>query len=283
MVVLMLGCFLEPVGDIPGDQAELDAALLHSVKHASARRTRALIEAGASTSQRDLQGWTPLHYAVNRLHRPNDSQIDAIEALLEVQGIVMNPVANDGSQPMWLAARHGSIPVLEMFASHGADLHSVDSSGFTLLMTAIQHRHIELARHLIDDGAKIEAQLPGGGTALFMAITTRSPDLVHLVLDSGANIHGNDRAAPPIIFAAGMNSTEVVKILLDAGADVNSVNKRNGMTPLHRAIGSGPIMVKLLLDAGAQSGVANTEGITPIDTASQAGDEESVKLLSAAS
>ena len=166
MVTLMLGCFLAPVGDIPEDQGELDAALFHSVKHESSRRTRALIEAGASTSQRDLQGWTPLHYAVNRLHRPNDSQVGAIEALLDVPGIVMNPVANDGSQPMWLAAQHGSIPVLEMFASHGADLHDVDSSGFTLLMTAIRHRHIELARHLVDNGAEIEARLPGGGTAL---------------------------------------------------------------------------------------------------------------------
>ena len=43
------------------------------------------------------------------------------------------------------------------------------------------------------------------------------------------------------------------------------------------------ISMGLLLDAGAKSGVANIEGITPIDAASQIGDEESVRLLSAAS
>ena len=54
------------------------------------------------------------------------------------------------------------------------------------------------------------------------------------------------------------NTIEVIKLLLNAGANPNKVDI-NGTTPLHRAVQSGQSdMVKMLLEAGADPNIPET-------------------------
>jgi len=150
------------------------------------------------------------------------------------------------------------------------------------------------------------------GEDLFQAI--RNGDLAGLKrqLADGADLKARDaRGNPPLIYAAGFGSAEAVKMLLDAGADVNA---RNGLeaTALiwgaadidklklllahgadvnaHSRLGRTPLMlaascdgcsenVRLLIEKGADAKAVDKGGTDALAMAAQAGDAESVRLL----
>ena len=86
------------------------------------------------------------------------------------------------------------------------------------------------------------------------------------------------------MLAAGNNpNPEVLKALLEAGADVNAKNK-DGVTPLMPAAGSNPNpeVLKALLEAGADAKAKNNEGKTALDYArmnEKLKDTEALRLL----
>ena len=81
--------------------------------------------------------------------------------------------------------------------------------------------------------------------------------------------------------AAVKGHTEVVKLLLEAGADKNAATDP-GMTPLHLSVeNSCTEVVKLLLAAGADQNLADCRGNTPMDLAIQHINDEIVVLLQA--
>ena len=73
---------------------------------------------------------------------------------------------------------------------------------------------------------------------------------------------------------------KVVEILLEAGADVNTLDRR-GATPLHHAAGEGRgDIVRLLLARGANPSYRDDGWeATPLDWAQHRGGEEVVRIL----
>jgi|GEM_PF-2447636 ankyrin repeat protein len=276
LLVNAVGCFDEPV---PTDETKLVEAIFKAAKYGSAARAQTLIEGGAPTNQPDLLGWTPLHYAVNRLHYYDFKEFDLIEVVAAAPNTEIDAIDNSGLSPVFLAAQHGSMEVLDILERHGALLARKDDHGFTLLMTAVAHRQPSMATHLVGKGLDIDARLPSGGTALFIAIRSQSSEMVSTLIELGAGVHGNDQANEPVIFAAALPNEDIVRLLIKAGANVNAVNRKTGFTPLHRAVTSGPEMITLLLKSGAKPGVPDKNGDTPLDFAEKLKDEDSIRLL----
>ena len=77
--------------------------------------------------------------------------------------------------------------------------------------------------------------------------------------------------------AAVDNNLPIVKILLQAGADVDAVFLATGETPLLAALASGnTVVVKELLNSGADIGARTPDGITALHQAARSGDVELV-------
>ena len=108
----------------------------------------------------------------------------------------------------------------------------------------------------------------GGGDA---AATARA------LLDAGADVDAlseNDFAVRPLHSAVAGNHDEVVAVLIDAGADVNS-RQPQGWTPLHGAAQNGAsATVDRLLAAGADREARKDDGTSAADLAAEAGHEE---------
>ena len=150
---------------------------------------------------------------------------------------------------------------------------NLNERGTSLLMEACNFKKLEIATLLVSKGADVDAKNGDGMTALAYALdfprfgrkVRKDPDevlaLAKMLLEAGAKVNPpkaaqakrNERLMfqPPLLRAASLGFPKVVKLLLDAGADVNATAHRGG-TALVEAINGGHVeVVKMLLDAGS--------------------------------
>jgi ankyrin repeat protein len=86
---------------------------------------------------------------------------------------------------------------------------------------------------------------------------------------------------PPVALAAFFGHPNVVRLLLDRGADPNQ-QAQNAMQvrAIHAAVARRSAeIVRMLLDAGADPNARQQGGYTPMDAAVQNGDQEIIALL----
>ena len=108
-------------------------------------------------------------------------------------------------------------------------------------------------------------------------------------IKAGADIHTTDRnGVTALHHAVRFRSPTAVQTLIENGANVNQACKRNGSTPLHRAVtqtgapetagrgGATKEIIELLLAAGADASIKNKLGKRPADYVK---DDEIQKLL----
>lgn len=132
---------------------------------------------------------------------------------------------------------------------------------------------MERLRALLDeDPRSANDRTPDGFGALAMAIYGGHEDAARLLIERGADLEALSRhetiRVRPVQTAAFVRSVPLTRLLLDAGADVNS-RAEGGFTALHTAADNGDVeLAQLLLERGADPGLANDEGKRPADYAS---------------
>jgi ankyrin repeat protein len=120
------------------------------------------------------------------------------------------------------------------------------------LRSAVEKGNVTDAQAALQSGANVNAR--GSGdiyTPLMEASVRGDVEMVRLLIDSGANVNQWSKSVPgPLMLACASGEYEVAQILLSAGADVNVVV--NQTTPLIRAIGSeNRELVELLIASKA--------------------------------
>ncbi len=137
----------------------------------------------------------------------------------------------------------------------------------------------------LDSGADVNATDRLGLTSLHYAATYGYTDIVSLLLEAGADANAlADGWLSPLESAivATRPDPEIVALLLEHGADANAVSPE-GFTPLHWALifdePASYDIVKILLDNGADVKAKDEHGSTPLHYASQSGDHNLITLL----
>lgn len=145
------------------------------------------------------------------------------------------------------------------------------------LRTAAVHGNIEIAKLLLTHGASPDPLNHCGGSPLFRAVFTGRAEMVKLLLDAGAR-QGLDKA---LRVAAGQEKTDVLLLLISAGADVNAVDT-DGQTALHVAARKGRVeSAKVLLQAGSDQLIRDHDGKRSVDYARSAKHPNVARILSA--
>jgi ankyrin repeat protein len=120
---------------------------------------------------------------------------------------------------------------------------------------------------------------------LIWVVALGHAEIVRVLVDAGAEV--NSKNMPSLVIAALRGDTPIVEILLEAGANVNAKDQKNEYTALMFASVLGHTeVVKMLLAAGAIVNYspedAPWEGTTALQIAATFGRTEVVELLKAA-
>ncbi len=157
-----------------------------------------------------------------------------------------------------LLHRATSRSMAEFLLSRGIDVDARDGSGQTPLHVAVSSRLPAVTEFHIEHGADVNAKDRSGSTPLTFA---RTAELAKLLIEGRADVNGGNA----LHAAAFYGADDVAPLLLNSGADIETVDA-NGETPLHRAAFRGHLgMVELLLESGARAGAQDGGGRTPGD------------------
>ena len=175
------------------------------------------------------------------------------------------------------AVAENSIGQVQKLIDEGAN---VNASGFeifphgkcTPLQVAAYKGYDDIAELLISNGALLEAKNQKGQTALKVAIYAENIKVVKLLLSKGAY--------PYLFRSVLVNNTEIVRSLLENGANVEETEENSHFKPLHLATLKGNCeIIQLLIDYNADINASINQGYTPLQDAISKNNLKATKLL----
>ena len=191
----------------------------------------------------ETRGWNPLHSAA-------DGGNEVIIETLLSSGLDINSRSNNGTTPLMVAAAKGQEKTVNFLLSKGADPHLKNFMGRNLLHAAAEGGNIFIVRSMLS-------------------------------CDIDINSKGDKCSATPLIIATMENHVEVMKYLLQKGADISlTTGSPKRRSALHIASEHGSIAaIELLLSGGLSVDLRDGEGNTPLVCAAACGQIEAVNCL----
>ena len=235
-----------------------------------------LIDAGADIETKDDMGRSPLHWACR-------SGSLAISKMLVKAGAGVCVTDNERDTCLTLAAYFGHTETVRYLVSFPElDVNHKDTDGHTALFLAADQNHPDVAKVLIDAEADIEATGEKGRSPLLVASKAGSLATVRMLVKAGADVSGTDNnGSTCLMFAAYFGHTETVCYLLCLPeVDVNqSCNRGFASLPLAVLLKHSDV-VEVLIDAGADvEAQCDGGGSTPLQCVCEVGEREIVKML----
>ncbi|KAL5600867.1 hypothetical protein FOVSG1_006897 [Fusarium oxysporum f. sp. vasinfectum] len=139
---------------------------------------------------------------------------------------------------------------------------------------ACEEGHLAIAAFLLDQGAQV------GVDDLVRFVGNGNIEVVKMLLEKGADARAaTENGWMPLHEASENGNLEIMKMLLEKGADATAATM-DGRTPLHEASGNGNLeIMKMLLEKGADARAATENGWMPLHEASENGNLEIMKML----
>jgi len=137
----------------------------------------------------------------------------------------------------------------------------------TALMQAVKSNNIATVQELIQKGIDVNELDANQDAPLVIAAYKGYTDIVRLLLEAGADVTAVDPGmkATALHAAAYAGRTEAAKLLIQYHIDIDKQGPYNGYTALHDAIWQGnEAIAKLLIDAGANLTLQSNAGETPL-------------------
>jgi len=127
-----------------------------------------------------------------------------------------------------------------------------------------------------NNGNKVGGPAPVSAKRADELIKIREMLLMSPIIAIPENIGGT-----PLMYAAYIGNIEVIKLLIEKGADVNARNNHNGTALMLAAQRGDLVLVKLLIEKGADPRVRHASGYTALmyAAASESSDSELIKVF----
>jgi ankyrin repeat protein len=165
-------------------------------------------------------------------------------------GVDPNVCGPGGLTPLMIATAGGDMSTVRLLLAHGANVNApVSESGWSPVLHAIAAGHIDLARYLVESGADPTQSAGEMNSLLLLAgVSTNGAtdlensiaNLAKLMISRGAkaDVRLSSTGATPLIVATAANHIDLVRVLIEFGADA-CAKKKNGDTALKIARARG--------------------------------------------
>lgn len=253
--------------DVNGADPDGRTALMVAAGRNDEGLVELLLEAGADTGKRDAEGVSALTIA-------------KADGFPDIVALLRHAGARESQEELLdEAVRAGDLDRVAQLLDEGVDANALDTDDYqTPLMTALKLRKLEIFLRLVQAGADPTREGTGiktsGENAISVAARQGSPWALRVLLQARARQADLDGA-----LMLGCANAAVVRVALEAGANVNAQG-RGDETPLICAASAGSAeAVSALLDASANVDATSRDGRTASDVAKLKGFNEIVALL----
>jgi len=217
---------------------------------------------------RDVEGYTALHYAVEK------NRIEATRVLLEMGADPAARGTHNHRTPLFFAARDGYSECARLLVEKGVPPEE-RRHALRLAVQGVRAGHMRIVEYLLGLGVEPD---------IFAAVKLGMTDRVRGVLGSDPKaVHsrdGNERT--PLHWAARSGNLAAVRVLLDSGAEVDACSYHIHVrrTPLHEACGSGRFnVVREMLRKGADPDAVACFGVTPMGMAAPGREADHTRIV----
>ncbi len=231
-----------------------------------------LLEGGADPGLENQRSRAPLHFAAVT----GNSEI---VSLLVNAGVDVNCTDSEGLTPLMLMAQNRKTDAaLKFIQNENVDTELKDKNNCSAVDYATQAGLRELVKALTKD--EEEHTDSYGNTSLHHACFNGQGEVVKVLIEKGADVNKlNDNGASPLILAVQQSNLVIAELLLKAGAKTDCADV-NGVMPLHIAANNGEQFIgKALISAGANINEKTAEGETPLILAAMNGKNDFTAML----
>ena len=232
-----------------------------------------MLENGADSGLCNINSRAPLHFAAETGNKE-------IIALIVEAGADVNCSDKNGVTPLMLMAKFGKTDAaLAYIKNQNVDISLKDNDNHAAIDYATASGLRELVKALSYENQEAHTDAYGN-TPLHQACWNGQGEVVKVLLEKGAEVEKlNDDGESPLILAVEKGNLVIVDLLLAAGANAGSA-RLDGVAPLHIAAKNGEHFIgKALINAGADKNVKTTDGKTPLILAAQCGRNDFTAML----
>lgn len=204
----------------------------------------------------------------------------------------------NAENPLVQLARRGDLAALDRRLVEGVDPDTPNEAGTTPLIAAAFSGHVTVVQALLAAGADVDhvVRLParelrrlgvqiegddGEDTwALFAAVNAGSEEIVKLLIDSGADLDPDTETdLSALLLAVRQNRPVIARALLDGGADFNAT-LGDGTSIILVALDAGNVdLARELVDLGVPVNAMTDDGVTALHAAVHLGAQDLVEAL----
>uniref|UniRef100_S4RHH1 Palmitoyltransferase n=1 Tax=Petromyzon marinus TaxID=7757 RepID=S4RHH1_PETMA len=195
--------------------------IIKATQYGIFERCRELVEAGYDVRQPDKENVTLLHWAAI------NNRIDLVKFYIS-KGAIVDQLGGDlNSTPLHWATRQGHLSMVVLLMKYGTDPSLLDGEGCSCIHLAAQFQHTAIVAYLIAKGLDVDMMDQNGMTPLmWAAYRTYGVDPTRLLLTFNATVNLGDKfhKNTALHWAVLASNTNVIGLLLDAGANVDAQN-----------------------------------------------------------
>lgn len=230
-----------------------------------------LLETGADPNIEAIRGdhgYSVLSIAASNGHLP------VIEKLLEHGALINGKPGGTALKPLYTAARKGHLTVVEKLLENGARPNIISPNGTTAISIAALNGHLKIVEKLLEYGAvtNFPPTVRGSSTPLYLASGQGHLDIVKILLKNGTSANQAQN---------NVNKSWkqwLIESVLDN--DAKEMAKIYSLSPLSVAAYYGHLdVVKSLLEYGADINHTCISGERPLDIAKRKGHQQIYSLL----